>query len=182
MAILNLYYPFFSILVVVLFSFFTIKFIINFFRINGIKSLSTIFKKDNKFILIIILIFTIVFWFSFYNIFYIRVYPSLNISETVENAKSTNVYTDGCVVGYDCETIRVNITSPKEIKLEITNYSRNFITFKLNTPMYLKECENCSLKLLNPNEEYKLLLNKQIFIEDLENDISNKVYYNISLH
>ena len=174
---LNLYYIFWIIFGLLILIFFFFKFFTNFFKANGFKSFyKVLFKKDNKFLLLILLIFTIIFWSSFYLLFYLKSYPSLRITEHLGN---NEINITSCILD-DCNNLSIDYQD--EISLDIVDYSRDYLTFKLNKPMYLKECENCNLNILYKNKEYKLKLNDSIFLEEIDNNLNNNVYYVIDLN
>ena len=174
----DFYYAFWFIFIIILLLFLTGKYVIIFFKTNKIKSLLTIlFKKENKIIIIILIIFTIIFWFSFYKIYYIKIFPSLKITETNET-NSTHINTTNYIISDGIKQINLN----DELILEITDISREYIVFKLNNSMYLKECENCNLNILNQNTEYKLSLNNRVFLINIDSNFQEQIYYTINLY
>lgn len=48
--------------------------------------------------------------------------------------------------------------------------------------MYLKECENCNLNILNQNTEYKLSLNNRVFLINIDSNFQEQIYYTINLY
>ena len=180
---LTFYYSFWIIFIITFLIFLTIKFVINFFKINKIKTFFVLFwEKSNKLILFVSLIFIIVFWSAFYSIFYIRNYRSLRITEIIENGDYSLNYAIGCEIGSNCKLENLNINFKEKITLEITDYSRNSATLKLDTTMYMKKCYDCNLNILAANKEYKILLNETIFLEVINKDADNRVYYIVDLY
>lgn len=177
---LNLYYIFWIIFVFFVLLFLFLKFFTNFFKVNGIKSFfQVLFQRNNRFILFTLILFSILFWFSFYTLFYQRSYPSFRITEHLVN---NEINTSSCILGDNCNNLDINISYQEEILIDVVDYSRNYVTFKVNKTMYLKECENCNLNILYKDKEYKLKLNDSIYLEVIDNDINNKVYYLVELN
>ena len=120
---MGLYIMYGIILILAFLIFFFIKFIINFLKINGIKGIITSIKKpENIFGSLTIIIFTLIFWLSFYFIYYTNQYPTLTISKL----EGSNNYQD---------TIKVNkkrqINLSNESTLTITKYNMEDINFKI---------------------------------------------------
>lgn len=179
---LTLYYTFWMMFIIFILCYFIISSIINFFKLNSLKTLFTIyFKKENKFIIINSFIFTIIFWFLFYILFYNKIYPSLKITENIKIDNSFEVYSNSFNIETKDKLENLNISSNKDIFFQITYFKRNFVILKFNQTMYYKECYNCKLKLLNKKQEYKLMLNDYIYLEPFDN-FDNQVYYVIDLY
>ena len=169
---MGLYIMYALILLLAFIIFFFVKFIINFIKINGITGIINSLKRpENIFGSLTILLFTLIFWLSFYFIYYIDQYPNLTISKLEGN----NKYQD---------TIKVNkkrqINLSNESTLTITKYNMEDINFKINTSMYKLEYDRNGfdyLKLIDKNEEYKLDVNRDLILYSLD----KKVTYTLEL-
>ena len=183
MSGIYLYYRFWLIFIFVFFIFFIVKYVIRFIRINGFKAIFiSIFNKENRFILLSSCVFILIFCISFYCVYYIRVYPSIRITEEITTNIKTENYTNGCIVGNECKSINLNIKDSKTKKIDFVRYSRNYVVFKLNIPMYIKKCNNCVMDYLDANTEYKLELNNFVYLEEVNNSENKTVNYIIEIY
>ena len=178
---------FLFIFLLVIFVFLLIKFFIKFVKENDLKQLLlTFFQKDNKFILILIIVFIIIFWLSFYFIFYNRLYPSIRITEEVNYtfSKKTIINVDSYTINSKKDLIHFKTVYNKEIIIEVTETSKNYIKFKLKTdiPCIIKTCENCASKILDRKEEYKVFNNDKVDLEVINNDNEKTSYYTIQVY
>ena len=128
-------------------------------------------RPENIFGSLIIFLFTLIFWISFYFIYYINEYPTLTISKL----EGSNNYQDSIKVN---KKKQINLSN--ESTLTITKYGMEDINFKINSKMYQKEFDENGfdyLKLIDKNEEYKLDISRDIILYSLD----KKVMYTLEL-
>ena len=151
----GLYIMFILIFIGVLLLYFVIKFAINFIKVNGARNIiSSLFKKENKLGTITILSFILIFWLSFFFIYYNYTWPILEVRKLMEDEN----------IGYNSsdEDFKVNkykkINLSDEYSITITKYNMKYIEFTLDNIMYKLENKDgiSYLKLVNKNTKYKL--------------------------
>ena len=98
------------------------------------------------------------------------------ITEEITEKGITEVNTYSCIVGNECSSINLNQNSFKSVKMKISRYSRDYIVFTLDMPVYLKKCEDCEKTILEEQKEYILKKNDYIYLETIKNKDSNINY------
>ena len=161
MDALGLYIMYLLILILVCIIFFFIKFIINFLKVNGVRTIfSSLFKKENRLGTITIFSFILIFWLSFFLIFYInkKNIVTLTFFESVITEDDDEVgYND---IVYLSKTKKINITpSGSPTYLTVLSYNSKYITYKLDKTMDIEICDyhdNCKNDIIFANKKYKL--------------------------
>ncbi len=175
---LLLYLSFWFSFIIIAIIFFTIIFLFNFFRNNGLKPFFLIFNRENKILLITMVVFTIIYWTSFLIIFNISRWPELTFYESSKG----NDYSSTCTFKYDCPEINhLNFYNPKDITLEATEVTRNFIKFKLNILVFVSRCDNCNYDIIEAGHEYQLNKNENIYFKIIDNEKNMSYNYQIRL-
>ncbi len=176
MSGIGLYIMYMFIFIGVLLIFFVIKSVINFIKINGARNIiSSLFKKENKLGTITIISFVLIFWLSFFFIYYNYAWPNLEIYKFFEEVDQDNNYRE--------DTFKVNeyekVSLSEKYSITITKYNMKYIEFTLNNSMYKLENKDSIdyLKLVKKNTKYKLDVSDDIILYSLD----KKVRYTLAL-
>ncbi len=176
MGILGLYIMYILILLASFTIFLFIKFIINFLKVNGIKSIfESLFKKENRLGTITIFSFILIFWLSFFLIFYIykkNIVPLYYAEITISEDNEEVTYYD---MTYLSKNKKINITpSVSPTYLTVVSYDSKYLTYKLDKVMDVKICDYndyCKKDVIVPNKEYKLSKDNIVYLFSLDKKI-----------